>query len=462
MKVTLEKKEKNQVHLEVEVEQDRVKKAVERAFREVNQRVNIPGFRKGKAPRQLVERTVGVDYIKQEALEKLIPEVLNQAVEEQSLEVIDRPDVELVSFEDNQPLVFKATVPVRPEVAFTGSYQEISAQAPKVEIDPAAVDERIEQLRQQKSELQTVERAIEQGDFAVIDFEGKLQGESEPFAGGTATDFTAEVADGRFIEGFVENLVGMKAGDEKDFDVTFPEAYHAPELAGKPATFHVKVKEVKAKQLPELNDAFAATAGDFNSLADLRASIEKELTEEADDNRELLIRQQLLDQVLEKADVELPESMVSREINFLMQQYAQMMQARGMDVSNLFTREKLAEWRESLRDEASKRIKTSLTLGTVAKEQGIVITPEEVDAEIVEYAGMYRVDPTSVRQQLIESGGWNTLADEVLSNKILDWLRDKANVTEGPIPEKYAPQAESAGEAGDTAEGAEAPAAENA
>jgi trigger factor len=192
--------------------------------------------------------------------------------------------------------------------------------------------------------------------------------------------------------------------------------------------------------------------GDYNTVADLRGNIEKELGEEAEDNRELLIRQQLLDQVLEKADVELPESMVNREINFLMQQYAQMMQARGMDVSNLFTREKLAEWRESLREEATKRIKTSLTLGTVAKEQGISITPEEVDAEIVEYAGMYRVDPTAVREQLIQSGGWNTLADEVLSNKILDWLRDKANVTEGPIPEKYAPKAEEASEG----EGAEA------
>lgn len=460
MKVTLEKKEKNQVFLEVEVENDRVKKALERAFREVNQRVNVPGFRKGKAPRQLVERTVGVDYIKQEALEKLIPEVLNQAVEEQSLEVIERPDVEIVSFEDNAPLVFKATVPVRPDVTFSGSYEEISAQAPKVEIDPAAVDERIEQLRQQKSTLETVERAIEMGDHAVIDFEGKLAGADEPFQGGTATNFTAEVAEGRFIDGFVENLVGMKAGDEKAFDVTFPEAYHAPELAGKPATFTVKVHEVKARTLPEVNDAFAASVGDFNTVADLRANIEKEITEEADDNRELLIRQQLLDQVLEKAEVELPESMVSREINFLMQQYAQMMQARGMDVSQLFTQEKLGEWRESLREEATKRIKTSLTLGTVAKEQGIIITPEEVDAEIVEYAGMYRVDPAAVRNQLIQSGGWNTLADEVLSNKILDWLRDKANVTEGPIPEKYAPQAASENE--DTAEAGEPVEAENA
>lgn len=442
MKVTLEKKEKNNVHLEVEVEQERVKRAIDSAYKTVSQRVNIPGFRKGKAPKQLVEKTVGVDYIKSEALDKLLPEALTQAVEDQNLEIIERPNVEVVKFELNEPLVFKATVPVRPEVEFKGSYTELSAQAPKVELDPEAVTKKLEEMREQKATRETVDKAIEMNDFAVIDFVGKLKDAEEPFAGGTAEDFNAEIAPGRFIDGFVENLVGMKAGDEKDFDVTFPAEYHSEELAGKPATFHVKVKEVKAKKLPELDDAFAASVGDFNTFADLKANVEKELSEEAEDNREMLLRQQLLDQVLEAADVEIPESMIEREVNFLVQQYAQMMQAQGLDVRNMFTQERLGEWRNSLRDEAVKRIKTSLSLGTIAKAEGIVITPEEVDEEIVEYAGMYRVDPEQVRQQLIQTGGWNTLADEVLSNKILDWLREKANVTEGPIPEKYAPKAE--------------------
>jgi trigger factor len=429
------------VRLAIEVPFDELEPSLKKAYREIGAQVNIPGFRKGKAPRQLVEKTVGVDYIKSEALETLVPEALEQAVTEQSLEVIDRPNIEVVKFENNEPLIFKATVPVRPDVAWKGEYTDISAQAPKVELDPKAVEDRLTQLRERKSSLETVDRAIEKGDFAVIDFQGKLQGEQEPFAGGTAEDFTAEVADGRFIEGFVEHLVGMKAGEEKDFDVTFPESYHAKDLAGKPATFHVKVKEVKAKQLPELTDEFAAGQGDYNTVADLRGSIEKELSEEAEDNRELLLRQQLLDQVLEKADVEIPESMVQREIQFLMQQYAQMMQAQGLDVQNMFTPERLNEWRNSLREEANKRIRTSLALGTIAKEQGITVTPEEVDEEIVEYAAMYRVDPSAVRNQLIQTGGWNTLADEVLSNKILDWLLEKAKVTEGPIPEKYAPKA---------------------
>ncbi len=440
MKVTLEKKEKNNVHLEVEVDLDMVKKALEHAYRQVSQQVNIPGFRRGKAPRQLVEKAVGADYIKREALEKLIPEALEIAVHEQSLEMIERPDVEIVKFETAEPLVFKATVPVRPEVNFTGSYTELSAQAPKIELDPAAVDGKIEQLRESKFELVAVERPVEMGGHVVMDFSGRLADQEEAFAGGTATDYKSEIAQGRFIDGFVDHLIGLKAGESVEFEVNFPEQYHAPELAGKPAIFNVTIKEVQARQLPELDDAFAQSVGEYANLAELRAGTEKELQEEAEESREQLLRQQILDQVLSKAEVDVPASMVVRETEFLMRQYAQAMQAQGMDVERLFTPERVGQWRESLRDEATKRIRTSLTLGTIAKAEGLSVTTEEVDAEVAQYAGMYRVDPAAVREQLVRSGGWTALADEVLSNKILDWLRERAQIIEGPIPEAYAPK----------------------
>jgi trigger factor len=299
----------------------------------------------------------------------------------------------------------------------------------------------LELLREQKATFETVDRPIQDGDQAVIDFLGRYK-DGDAFPGGTAEKFNAEISPGKFIDGFVENLHGMKVGEEKDFDVTFPEAYGNADLAGKAATFHVHVHEVKGKQVPELNDAFAATLGDFNTVADWRAQVEKELSEEADDARENLIRQQLLDQLLEKADVDVPESMVRRETDHLINQYAQVMQAQGVNPQEMFAPERLDGWRANLREEALKRIRTSLTLSTVARANELGITPEEVDAEIVEYAGMYRVDPSAVRQQLIDSGAWNSLADEVLSNKILDWLREKAKVTEGPVPEKYAPKAD--------------------
>jgi trigger factor len=456
VKVTLEKKEKNQVHLEVEVDIDRVKKALEHAYRQASQRVNIPGFRKGKAPRQLVERTVGTDYIRSTALEKLIPEALEHAVQQESLEVIERPNVEVVEFETDKALVFKAQVPVRPDVEFKSAYTELTAQAPKVELDPAAVEAKLMQMRQEKALFVAAPKAIAEGDVAMIDFSGRLKDEEQPFEGGTAENFRAEVAPGRFIDGFMENLIGLEAGAEKSFEVQFPEQYHAPNLAGKPAIFDIKVHEVQAKALPELDDAFAASCGDFNTVDDLRAHVTKELTGEAEESREGLLRQQILDQVLEKADVEIPEVMITREIEFLMRQYLQVMQAQGMDINRMFTRERVEQWRGELREEALKRIRTSLTLGTIAKAEGLSISQEEVDNEITEYAAMYRVDPSAVRNQLIESGGWTTLADEVLSNKILDWLLEKANVVEGPIPEKYAPKSDDETASAETSEGAAA------
>ncbi|MEB3224062.1 MAG: trigger factor [Candidatus Sericytochromatia bacterium] len=459
MKVTLEKKEKNQVHLEVEVDLDHVKRGLDHAYRQASQRVNIPGFRTGKAPRQLVERTVGMDYIKNQALEKLIPEALEKAVQQESLEVIERPNVEVVEFETDKALVFKAQVPVRPDVEFKGGYTGLEAQAPKIELDPEAVEKRLVEMREQKAAHVASDKAIEQGDVAMIDFSGRLKDAEEPFEGGTAENFRAEVAPGRFIDGFMENMVGMKAGEEKSFEVSFPEQYHAANLAGQPAVFTIKVREVQARTVPALDDAFAASAGDFNTVDDLRAHVTKELTGEAEESRDAVLRQQVLDQVLELADVEIPQVMIDREVEFLMRQYLQVMQAQGMDVNQMFTRERLTSWREELKQEATKRIRTSLTLGTVAKAEGIAITQEEVDEEIVQYAAMYRVDPAAVRNQLIQSGGWTTLADEVLSNKILDWLLEKAKVTDGPIPAKYAPEAEdAAAEQGDAADAEATPA----
>lgn len=442
MKVTLEKKEKNNVHLEVEVDNAKVAQELERTFKKVAERVNIPGFRKGKAPRQLVEKTVGRDYVRQEALEPLVNEALTQAVTDQALDLIDRPSVDLVSYEEGQGLVFKAIVPVRPDVAFKGEYKGLKATAPAAEIKAEAVTERLDLMREQRATYETVERAIAEGDRAVVDFEGKKDG--VPFEGGTATDFMMEVLPGRFIEGFVEAAVGLKAGEEKTFDVTFPEGYHAPELAGQPAQFTLKIKEVKGKVVPELNDAFAATVGDFNTVADLKAHVEKGLAEEAEDARGEIVRKQLLDQVLEIAEVEIPEVMVQREINFLLQQYAQMMQVQGLDPNQVFTAERIGEMRENMKEEADKRIRTSLTLGTIAKAEGITIDEAEVEEEIKEYAAQYRVDPAAVRNQLIQTGGWSALADEVLSNKILDFLVEKAEVADGPVPEKYQPKAEEA------------------
>lgn len=427
MKVTLEKKEKNQVLLEVQVDPDRVEKAYDRAYRQLAREVRIPGFRPGKAPRPIVERTVGVDYIKHTAFEKfLLPEVYPQAIEEGKVEPIAEPEVELVSFEKDQPLVFKATIEVRPEVTL-GDYTGLEVTAPKVEVTEADVEERLTKLREQRGTLATVERPVQMDDTVVADFTGKIDGQE--FEGGKATDYTMEVAPGRFIEGFVEAMVGMKAGETKDADLKFPEDYPNQELAGKPVVFTLTVKEVKERQLPELNDELAKQLGD-ESVDALKAKLREQLTKEREENRDIELRKQLIDKVVETAQIDLPDSMILRESNFLLQQQANMLAQQGIDPNRVFTKDNIDTWRENTRPEAEKRIRTSLTLGEIARKEGITPSEEEIEETIAEYAQSYGVDPIQFRNQVIRNGAWPQIADEVLSNKIIEWLVERAKVTD--------------------------------
>lgn len=427
MKVTLEKKEKNQVLLEVQVDPDRVEKAYDRAYRQLSREVRIPGFRPGKAPRPIVERAVGVDYIKHTAFEKfLLPEVYPLALEEGKVEPIAEPQVELVSFEKDQPLVFKATVEVRPEVTL-GDYTGLEVAAPKVDVTDADLEERLTKLREQRGTLVTVERPVQMGDTVVADFTGKIDGVE--FEGGKATDYTLEVAPGRFIEGFVEAMVGLKAGETKAADLTFPEEYPNQDLAGKPVVFELAVKEVKESQLPELNDEFAKQMGD-ESLEALRTKLREQLTNEREENRDIELRKQLIDKVVEGTQIEIPESMIARESSFLLQQQANMLAQQGIDPNRVFTKDNIDTWRENTRPEAEKRIRTSLTLGEIARKEGIAPSEAEIEETIAEYAQSYGVDSAQFRNQVISNGAWPQIADEVLSNKIIEWLVERAKVTE--------------------------------
>ncbi|HEY9899051.1 MAG TPA: trigger factor [Pantanalinema sp.] len=427
MKVTLEKKEKNQVQLEVHVDAERVEKAYDRAYRQVSKEVRIPGFRPGKAPRPIVERTVGVDYIKHTAFEKfLLPEVYPAAIEEGKVEPIAEPSVELVSFEKDQPLVFKATVEVRPEVKL-GAYTGLEIAAPKAEVTDADVTERLDRLRDSKATLEVVERAAEMGDTVTADFTGTIDGVE--FEGGKATSYPIEMAAGRFIEGFVEALVGVKVGDEKATDLKFPEDYPNAELAGKAVTFTFKVHEIKARKRPELDEAFAKAAG-HDSVEAMTAKIREDLKAEREDAREIELRKQLIEKVVEGAEMEVPDSMIARESNFLLQQQANMLSQQGIDPNKVFTKDNIETWRENTRPEAEKRIRTSLTLGEVARTESIQPTEEEIEEAIAEYASSYGVEPSEFRAQVISNGAWPQIADEVLSNKIIEWLFERAKVSE--------------------------------
>lgn len=427
MKVTLEKKEKNQVQLEVEVEFDRVSKAYERAYKQASREVRIPGFRPGKAPRPIVERAVGVDYLKHQAFEKfLLPEVYPQALEEGKVEPIADPQVELVKFEHDQPLVFKATVEVRPDVTL-GEYQGLKVSAPKVTATDELVTERIDRLREGKATQVVVDRPAQLGDLVIADFVGKVDGQE--FEGGKATDYPVELAEGRFIPGFVEAFVGLKVDDSKAVDLKFPDDYGNTELAGKDVVFELTVKEVKAKQLPELDDEFAKGYGD-ESVAVMRDKVREQLQTEEDEKRDVELRKQLIEAVVANAAMEVPESMIVRESNFLLQQQANMLHQQGIDPNRVFTKDNIDKWRENSRPEAEKRIRTSLTLGEIARQEGISPTEQEIEEAIQEYAESYGVEPTQFRNQVIRNGAWPQIADEVLSNKIIEWLFERAEVSD--------------------------------
>lgn len=439
MKVTLEKQDKNLVHLAVEVDREAVDRAYEKAYRSLSHHVMIPGFRKGKAPRALVERHVGSDAMRREALEALVPESYTKAVEEAKIEPIAQPQAEVVSFEKGQPAVLKFQVEVRPEVKL-GEYLGIKVSVPKVEATDEQVEGAISNLLSRKATVEPVDRPIKEGDIAVVDFEGKVDGKT--FEGGKATGFTLEVVPGRFIPGFVEALIGLKAGDTKTAELDFPDDYPNEELKGKKTTFEFKVLEVKERKLPELTDELAREFG-AESAADLRVKVREQLQAQIDESREIEQRKQMLDKIVEAAEMDLSEFMVKREIYFLLEQHFNQLARQGIDFRKIFNEENRKEWEDRFQPEAEKRIRTSLTLGAIARKEGIEVTGEEMAEAIVEYAQMLGKEPQAFQKELINNGRYAALADEVLSNKIIEWLFERADV-EGR--EKAAEEAKAAQE----------------
>ncbi len=427
VKVNLEKKDKNLVELLVEVDADRVNRAYEHAARDLAKQVRIDGFRPGKAPLKLVERHVGSEAILAQAIEKhLVGEAYTQAISEHQVETIADPNFELVSFAKGEALVFKATVEVRPDVKL-GQYTGIEVTAPAVAVSDEDVQNQITSLASSRGTLEAVERAAAMGDVVVADFEGKIAGEA--FAGGTATDYAIEMATGRFIEGFVEGLVGSTAGQEPSLDLKFPEDYPNQELAGKEVTFTFKIHEVKERKMPTLDDEFAKTLG-VESFEALTARIREDLTNQRLEAREVDLRKQMLEKILGESEMEIPETMVRREIDLLITQQARMLQQQGIDPNQVFTRENIESWRTRVQPEAEKRIRTSLTLGAIARVENIQPTVDEIEEAIVEFAAESGTDPKTFRNQVIRNGAWNQIADEVLSSKIVEWLFEKAQVAE--------------------------------
>ncbi|OOE13795.1 trigger factor [Fictibacillus arsenicus] len=427
MSAKWEKLEGNQGVLTVEVEASEVDTALDQAFKKVVKQVNVPGFRKGKMPRKLFEQRFGVESLYQDALDILLPKAYGDAVEETGIEPVDRPEVDIEKMEQGSNLVFTAKVIVKPEVKL-GEYKGLEVEKTKTDVTDEDVQNELTRLQEQQAELVVKEDgAIENGDTVNLDFEGFVDGEA--FEGGKAENYSLEIGSGSFIPGFEEQLVGEKAGAEKDVNVTFPEEYHAEELAGKPAVFKVKIHDIKSKQLPELNDEFAKEAeGDAETLEDLKKELRTKLEESKKQEAENQTRETVIEKASENAEIEIPEAMVNTELDRMVQEFGQRLQMQGMNLDLYYQFSGTSEeaLREQMKEDAQKRVRTNLVLEAIVEAENIEVSEEEIDAELNKMAEMYKMEVEQIKQMLAMQGGNDAVAADLKVRKAIDFLVDNS------------------------------------
>ncbi|WP_145029141.1 trigger factor [Paenibacillus sp. Y412MC10] len=430
MKATWEKIEKNLGVLEVEVEADRVAAALDKAFNKVAKKANVPGFRKGKVPRPIFEARYGVEALYQDAIDILLPEVYTEAVDQTDIFPVDRPEVEIDQFAKGEVFKFKAKVTVKPEVTL-GEYKGVEVPVQKVEVSDEELDAELKRLQERHAELSVIdEGAAENGDVAVIDFDGSVDG--VPFEGGQAERYSLELGSGTFIPGFEEQVVGMATGDFKDVEVTFPETYHAEELAGKKAVFKVKVHEIKRKQLPELDDEFAKDVSEFETLAEYKEDLKKQLLDrkeqEAKGNKEAAV----VDKVAANAEVEIPQAMIDSEIQNMMRDFDNRLRNQGMNLEMFlsFSGQTTADLQEQMKEDAEKRVRNNLVLEQIAKEENIEVTEEDINKELEVMAESYKRTADEIRNILTANGSLGSLREEISLRKTVDLLVENSKEVE--------------------------------
>ncbi|WJV27863.1 trigger factor [Rossellomorea sp. AcN35-11] len=419
MSAKWEKQEGNQ-GLTIEVEAAKVNEGLDAAFKKVVKQVNVPGFRKGKMPRGMFEKRFGVESLYQDALDFILPEAYAKAIEETGIDPIDRPEIDVEQMEKGKDLIFTAKVQVKPEVKL-GEYKGLEVENMDTEVTAEDVEAELTSLQEKQAELAVKEEGkAEEGDTVTMDFEGFVDGEA--FEGGQAENYSLELGSGQFIPGFEEQLVGVAAGEEKDVEVNFPEEYHAAELAGKPATFKVKVHEIKAKELPALDDEFAKDADEeVETLAELKEKIEKRLQESKKNEAETAVRETLVNKASDNAEVEIPEVMVKAEVDRMMQEFEQRLQMQGMnlDLYFQFSGQSEEDLRGQMNEDAGKRVRTNLTLEAIAAAENLEVTDEEAEEEVNKMAEQYNMSADNIKQAL---GGLDTLKADLKVRKAVEFL----------------------------------------
>ena len=403
MSLQVEKLEHNMAKLTVEVSAEEFEKALNGAYMKQRGKISIPGFRKGKVPRQMVEKMYGVEIFYDDAANAIIPEAYAKAYDESELEIVSQPKIEVVQIEKGKPFIFTAEVALKPEVTL-GEYKGLKVDKYSNRVTQKEVEERLVQEQEKNARTIAVEgRPVQDKDEVVLDFEGFVDGVA--FEGGKGENYPLTIGSGAFIPGFEEQLIGAEAGKEVEVNVTFPQEYHAPELAGKAAVFKCTVNEIKAKELPELDDEFAAEISEFDTLDELKADIKAKIKEQKNADGKRQKEDQAMEQVVENATMDIPEAMIDTQVRQMADDFAQRMQQQGLNMEQYFqstgmTAEKMLE---ELRPQAVKRIQTRLVLEAIVKAENIEITDERIDEELAKMAEAYKMEVEKLKEFMGEN-----------------------------------------------------------
>lgn len=433
MTATWEKKEGNEGLLQVTVPAEEVDKALDQAFKKVVKQINVPGFRKGKVPRPIFEQRFGVEALYQDAVDILLPKAYSNAVEEAGINPVDQPEIEVTQIEKGKEFKFDATVTVEPEVEL-GDYKGLEIEKQDTELTDEEVEETIKQRLEAMADMVVKEDGkVEEGDTVNLDFDGYVDGEQ--FEGGQADGYDLEIGSGMFIPGFEEQLVGLQVGEEKDVEVTFPEEYHAEELAGQPATFKTKINEIKTKEVPELDDELANELdSEANTVDEYKENLRKQLAESKATEAENAQKEEAIVKATDNAKVDIPQAMIKTEEDRMVQEFAQRLQQQGLNLETYFqiSGQSEEDLRGQMKEDAEQRVKTNLTLAAIADAENIEATDEDVEKELETMSSQFGISVDDIKATL---GNTDIVKNDVRVKKVIDLLVKEAKLVDAPKKE---------------------------
>ncbi|MCG8514217.1 MAG: trigger factor [Halanaerobiales bacterium] len=422
MEVAKEQLEGNKVELKVEVEQERVNEALQQAYKKVVKEVNIPGFRKGKVPRKILEARYGKEVLYHDAFDFLVPAAYSQAVKAAEIEPIDQPEISEFKISPDQPATFTAIVEVKPEVEL-GQYTDLGIEKKEAELSEEELENQLKAYQEQHSQLEHTEReVVADKDFVIIDFEGFIDGKQ--FPGGSGEEYTLEIGSGTFIPNFEEQLIGQKVGEEVELNLTFPENYQTEDLAGQDVLFRVKIKEIKEKKLPELNDEFAKEVSDFESLEQFKADLKEKMLEQKKQQLQQQLENELIKKVSENTTVDIPTPLVNNELDMMYHNLAYSISRQGINIDDYFKHinSSKEDWQEQNREHATERAKNNLVLESIAKKEGIKVSDEEIDKSVEGMADNSEHSAEDIKKLLMIQGQLDGLVHSMLIKKVMEFL----------------------------------------